>query len=370
MRPRNLGSRVIGAGCAEQRLQVLLLRGDGDVDGFDGGPRRWTAGSAGSAGALEEEAQFLPSGHLQDGLVVGTGSAAIPDVHGAATLTVRRGAQRDERGSRRNRRNRRNNEGRPTQSSRQSIIDEVHPNRRAFLRSLSLVPFSSAITELARAQPLTAFRRGWNHPWIGYGHDFGRAWGHDGLSTSGWTCETDPSALGFTESHVTIDPQSGRGALRIRTDLIGGHANRSRGAVHLSLIDHWPFACVPPNGRTTLDLDGVIVRYRIRLPRGSAGSSGAPNTLQLLFKTRVSADRWPSMLTAPVSINSSWEERDIEVAVRVDAGSAAYMDQGFDISDVSLIGLAMTVDARAPVPIDGVIWLDEFVLETRPRCRL
>lgn len=38
---------------------------------------------------------------------------------------------------------------------------------------------------------MPAFERGWNHPWIGYGHDFGRAWGHDGLSSNQRSCELD-----------------------------------------------------------------------------------------------------------------------------------------------------------------------------------
>lgn len=242
----------------------------------------------------------------------------------------------------------------------------THSDRRTFLRALTLTPFAASAASV-RAQRVDVFQRGWNHPWIGYGHDFGRAWGHDGLSTSGWTCETDPSALGFIESEVTIDPASGHGALRIRTQLLGGHPNRSRGAIYLSLADHWPFACPTPARGTALDLDGVLVRYRIRLPRGSAGSAGAPAALQLFLKTRLSAERWPSLYTAPVSINPSWEGRDVEISVRLDSRTAAYVDDGFDIRSVSLIGLAMTIDARAATPIDGTIWLEELVLETIPR---
>jgi hypothetical protein len=233
-----------------------------------------------------------------------------------------------------------------------------HSSRRTFLRALSLVPFASpALDVSARAQSLDVFRRGWNHPWIGYGHDFGRAWGHDGLSTSGWTCETDPSALGFTDSEVTVDPQSGRGALRVRARLIGGDPGRSRGAINLSLADHWPFACPLPDRGTTLNLDGVLVRFRIRLPRGSGGS-----ILQLLLKTRLTAERWPSMHSAPVTISPSWEERDVDISIRVDSRSAAYLEPGFDVRTVSLIGLAVSLQAGGSV--DGTVWLDELTLET------
>lgn len=248
-----------------------------------------------------------------------------------------------------------------------SPVPVPHSGRRAFLRALSLLPLSMrGLGAAARAQSADVFQSGWNHPWIGYGHDFGRAWGHDGLSTSGWTCETFWAAQGFTESQVTVDPASGRGALRIGAHLIGGHPNRSAGAVYLSIVDHWPFACPPPERAVAIDLDGVLARWRIRLPRGSAGSPEAPNALQLVLKTRLSAERWPSLHTPPVEISPAWEERDVEIIVRLDPRNAAYADPDFDIRQVGLVGLAMTINSGASA-VNGTIWIDEFVLETRPR---
>ena len=241
--------------------------------------------------------------------------------------------------------------------------------RRAFLRALSLLPFSAGALDLsARGRSVDTFQRGWNHPWIVYGHDFGRAWGHDGLSTSGWACDTDPNGRGFTDSEVTVDPASRGGALRVHADLLAGDPHRSKGAIYLSLADHWPYACPAPATGAGLNLDGVLVRLRLRLPRGSAGSSDAPNTLQLVLKTRLSAERWPSLYTAPVRISSSWEERDVDIAVMLDARTAAYAEPGVDLRNVSIIGLAMTTaeGARAGA-IRGAIWISEFVLDTVPR---
>lgn len=236
--------------------------------------------------------------------------------------------------------------------------------RRAFLRALSLLPFSAHAPRVS-ARPADVFHTGWNHPWIAYGHDFGRAWGHDGLSTNGWTCETHPSARGFTESRILVDAESGRGALRVTADLLGGDPGRSAGAVHLSLIDHWPLPCPQP-GQASLDLSGALARYRIRLPRGSAGSAEGSTWLQLFLKTRLSAERWPTLYTRPVSISPSWEERYVEIVVPLDGHDAAHIDADFDIRGVSLIGLAMGVDSRAPAAISGAVWLDEVVLETAP----
>lgn len=238
------------------------------------------------------------------------------------------------------------------------------PTRRALLRALSLLPLSGvAGAASARAQRRDTFQTGWNHPWIGYGHDFGRAWGHDGLSTSGWTCDTDPGSQGFTDSRVVIDAESGRGALRIGTDLRGGDSSRSRGAISLSIADHWPFPCPRPAGQPALNLDGVLARLRVRLPPGSAGQAFRANWLQFFLKTRLSDERWPTLHLRPVRIGPWWEERDTEIVIRLDPREAASADAGFDIRSVSLLGLAMGVEPVSP-PIDRPVWLDEVVLET------
>jgi hypothetical protein len=212
-----------------------------------------------------------------------------------------------------------------------------------------------------------AFVTGWNHPWIGYGHDFGRAWGHDGLSTNGWTCAPHPDIQGFTDSEVTTDPVSGRGALRIHAELSSGSPGRDRGAVYVSLVDHWPFACPPPESSHSVNLDRAVARLRVRLPRGSAGSARAPHGLHLFLKTRLSAERWPSLYTRVVTIDPGWEERDVDIVIPLDAPNAAHVDPDFDITRVSLIGFGMSAAAGSlPSTVSGTVWLDEFVLETVP----
>jgi hypothetical protein len=183
------------------------------------------------------------------------------------------------------------------------------------------------------------------------------------LSTSGWTCETGPATQGFTESRVLVNGEAGRGALRIQADLGAGDSARSRGAVSLSLIDHWPFACPQPAGNLAVNLDGVLIRIRVRLPRGSAGSAQAPNWVQLFLKTRLSAERWPTMYAAPVRIDPSWEARSVEIVIPVDTRQAVHIDDGFDPRKVGLIGLTMGMESGAVV---GPIWIEEVVLETSP----
>jgi hypothetical protein len=239
------------------------------------------------------------------------------------------------------------------------------PQRRAFLRALALLPISVPLVRgSARGQSASVFQLGWNHPWIGYGHDFGRAWGHDGLSTSGWTCETAFDTQGFTDAQVTTDPLTGRGALRVSADLVGKHPNRSSGEVHISLIDHWPFPCPRPEAPTFVNLDGGLIRYRVRLPRGSAGSPSAPNGLQLVLKTRLDDERWPSLYTRWENISSSWEDRDISIVAGTSLAEAAQVDAGFDPRRVSLIGVKLSVNSASASNFEGVVYLHELFVDT------
>lgn len=232
--------------------------------------------------------------------------------------------------------------------------------RRRFLRTLGLLPFWMASARPRAAEP---FHKGWNHPWIGYGHDFGRAWGHDGLSTSGWTCETFAGLRGFTAAQVATDPLSGRGALRIDCQLSGAEGERTAGAVYVSLRDHWPSGCPPLESASSVSLAGGPVRCRVRLPSGSAGAADSPNYLQFFAKTRLTPERWPSMFTAPIRISRSWEERYIDLSVRFDVRDAAHLDPGFELGYVSLIGLSMVAGSPSAA-LDAPIWIDEFALET------
>lgn len=232
--------------------------------------------------------------------------------------------------------------------------------RRRFLRTFGLLPFWMASARPRAAEP---FHKGWNHPWIGYGHDFGRAWGHDGLSTSGWTCETFAGLRGFTAAQVATDPLSGRGALRIGCQLSGAEGERSAGAVYVSLLDHWPSGCPPLESASYVSLADGLVRCRVRLPSGSAGAADSPNYLQFFAKTRLTPERWPSMFTAPLRISRSWEDRYVDLSVRFDVRDAAHLDPGFELGYVSLIGLAM-VAGSSSAALDAPIWIDEFAVET------
>jgi hypothetical protein len=243
----------------------------------------------------------------------------------------------------------------------------VQRERRVFLRALASVPLSLPLFRgHARSQSPPAFQLGWNHPWIAYGHDFGPAWGHDGISTSGWTHETFVGARGFTAARVVRDRATGRGSLRVTADLLGQDSTRSSGEVHLSLLDHWPFTCPSRATPVSVAADGALVRYRVRLPRGSAGPPSAPNGLQLVFKTRLGDAQWPSMYTRWENVNPAWEGRDVDITARISSAGAAHVDAGFDPARVSLIGLKLGMNAGSASALRDFIHIDDVAIETDP----
>jgi hypothetical protein len=242
-------------------------------------------------------------------------------------------------------------------------------NRREFLRALSALSAVPPVlgglrrTAAAASPPLL----GWNHPWIGYGHDFGEnAWGHDGLSTNGWTVERFPDSRGFIDSEVVRGfGASGTGSLRISADLMGGHPSRARGEVHVVLTDHLAAPC-PRGGEPHVNLEKVGVRCAVWLPPGSAGSPSAPNGVQFFFKTRVSEEQWSSLYTAWQNIQPAWEGRWTTLTAQVDTSGAAFVDPGFDATRVSLVGLKIGINAESAATIQGPLYLDDYVLETMP----
>jgi hypothetical protein len=216
-----------------------------------------------------------------------------------------------------------------------------------------------------RTEQTTSFVVGWNVPWYGYGHDVGEnAWGHDGFSTNGWTRETYVDSQGFTDVELApIGVCSGRGVLRISTNIVGGHPNRASGEVHVHLGDHLPGLCVPVGASPALNLSNAIARCRLVLPAGSAGSASAPNGIQFVFKTRVSDSVWPSLHTTWQNISPSWEGRCVDLTARVNPAEAAHVDSGFDAGSITLAGLKVGANSQAAAQLQGIIEVESYALD-------
>ena len=239
-------------------------------------------------------------------------------------------------------------------------------SRREFLKLNALGLGAGAVS--ASLGPLTVanaaggsgagFLVGVNYPWLAYGQDFGKnAWGHEGLSTNGWTCQTSTDSQGLINTRRATDrAHAGLASLSITADLAGQHPSRSRGEVYVDLGSH-----PPPNVTVPVNLRGRTVSCWLWLPRGSAGWPSAPNGVQFLVKS----DGWRSWYGPWINIQPQWEEQWVQVTASL-AGPPSYQDAGFDPAKVVALGLKVAINVASTATLQGTIGLDDYTLGTSP----
>ena len=227
-------------------------------------------------------------------------------------------------------------------------------------------PVAIAILLLSPQHSAAQVERGWNHPWVGYGTDAGsNAWGHSGLSSSGWSAQTHSTTQGFTNARrISNGNCSGTAALRVDVALNGGQPNIRSGEVELSLINHPPAIGSARGPGQPLNLDGRQARVRLWLPPGSAGPASAPNGVQLVFKTRLSDTNYPSLYTVWQNINTAWEGTCVEFAAVVsNTGPAAVRDPGFDARSVALVAVKLGINTLSAAVVTGNLDLESFSID-------
>jgi hypothetical protein len=223
--------------------------------------------------------------------------------------------------------------------------------------SLCVLPFLCSISP-ACAQVGEEFMVGINYPWIAYGHDFGgNAWGHDGLTTNGWTYQTYTDSQGFTDTRVCSEKAcSGEASLCITADLQGQDQHKANGEVYVDLRNH------PPPGITApINLEGVTVHCKLWLPKGSAGYSHAPNGVQLFFKS----EGWLSWYSEWINIQPAWEGVCHTITVNL-SDQPGRKDLQFDPTKVIAVGVKVAINSSSDAKLQGTIYLDDYILETDP----
>jgi len=224
-----------------------------------------------------------------------------------------------------------------------------------FLGLASVLP----IARIPGASAAETFISGVNYPWVAYGHDFGRnGWGYDGLSTGGWTYQTYPDSQGFVDVRRTTEKShSGRYSLRVDANLLGGHPNRSKGEVYVSIEAH------PPRGSASpLNLEGGGFECWLFFPPGASGDPHAPNGIQMFLKSKI-GDNWYSWYSYWQNILSSWEGRWIQISISL-SDPPGYSDAQFDPRHVIAAGVKVGVNSYSSAALQGPIYLDDVVFRT------
>jgi hypothetical protein len=206
------------------------------------------------------------------------------------------------------------------------------------------------------------FVTGANYPWIAYGHDFGKnEWGHDGFMTAGWTYQTFSNTQGFTDARFSkLRVHAGMSSLAVTANLVGKDPNRAQGEVYLDLQNHTPKGVAVP-----VNLQNVTVHSWVFLPKGSAGSSQAPNGLQLFFKSKGldPLDPLYSLYSPFQNIRPEWEENWVEFTANA-SGPAGFADPAYDPTRIIEVGLKVAINDQSTAVINGKIFLDDYLLAT------
>ncbi|HST24309.1 MAG TPA: hypothetical protein VLR90_24615 [Blastocatellia bacterium] len=245
-----------------------------------------------------------------------------------------------------------------------SIFAPRHTAFRTFARTIIAILFLTLFNSSPALGQHKRCLAGANHPWIAYGHDFGKnEWGHDGIITTGWTYQTFRDSQGFIDSRLTrTQAHTGTGALSITSDLAGQHPNRSGGEVHFDLVNHRVGGL-----SAALNLTNITARCWVLLPKGSAGDPNAPNGVQLFFKSKEKKENGDEVFH---SAYSPW--RDIEPAIEGQwvqftanpSDPQNSINGNFKATEVVEIGIKVGTGGQSTASFSGNIYIDDLVLET------
>ncbi|MBI2838732.1 MAG: hypothetical protein HYX75_10475 [Acidobacteria bacterium] len=208
---------------------------------------------------------------------------------------------------------------------------------------------------------------GANWPWAVYGHDYGwNAWGHDGLSTGGWTYQTYKNSRGFKHARPCPDNDcGGEHSLCIEADLNGAIDSRSRGEVHISLKEHAPIDSRASCRRIAVPVDmrNGSVSCDVWLPSGSLGDEGARNGVQLFLKSE--GKDWPAWYSPWKDIQPGWVAKCRSIRASL-SDTPGYVDPSFDPSRVIAVGYKLGVNDYSDAKLRDVIYVDDYTLHTNP----
>jgi hypothetical protein len=207
------------------------------------------------------------------------------------------------------------------------------------------------------------FLRGFNLPFIGYGHDFGRnAWGYDGLATSGWRVRRSGDNQGFQRLQRIRQGECGGPAMRVEFALDPAGTSRRGGELFVDVETYSPIPCPGPATPRTLNLDGATARLRIWLPPGSAGAEAAPNGVQLFFSTK--AGSGPASFYTPWrNLQKDWEGRSVELTALVSNTAPGSIPAGFDAARISELGIRFRLNDRAAGGVAGFLEVESLSLD-------
>ncbi|MFH1784761.1 MAG: hypothetical protein ABH868_07750 [bacterium] len=171
------------------------------------------------------------------------------------------------------------------------------------------------------------------------------------IGDQNWTHQTYVDSQACTSvAQTSAESQTGAYSLQMNMSLIGGHANNSKGEAY-----------VDRGEGSEIDLQGVPLNVWTYCPTGSDGNPSNANGIQVFFKD----SSWRSWYGPWQSIGDNLTWYDIlmdtwtELAVTLGTTTPAYVDAGFDATNVRMIGIKMGTGGGSTATYNGPIYIDE-----------
>lgn len=139
--------------------------------------------------------------------------------------------------------------------------------------------------------------------------------------------------------------------LELEARLAGGHPHDSKGEIFLDLTSQQEF---PRN------MQGMQITALVKAPAGFLGEGSRPNGAQAFVKDA----QWRSQYGPWVNVTQA--DTWLRVALVVGAAGAAYTDQGFEPTDVRLVGVKFAIGEGSRSPYTGPLYVKDVQISRAP----
>ncbi|MCS7231217.1 MAG: InlB B-repeat-containing protein [Elusimicrobiota bacterium] len=165
-------------------------------------------------------------------------------------------------------------------------------------------------------------------------------------SAQGWVHQTYTDSQAITAvARDTTRARYGSASLRCTVNLIGGHANYSKGEAYVDM-------------QTPVNLSNTIVTVWVWVPQEAVGDETSPNGIQIFFKDSNWRNRYSSWrnIGGGEIIPGQWSKVEVNTATEI----WGWDEPGFNLNQVRVVGVKIGAGGQSTATFNGYIWIDSF----------
>ncbi len=159
----------------------------------------------------------------------------------------------------------------------------------------------------------------------------------------GWVIQTYTDSQAITNVvQDTTKAKYGSASLKCTVNLIGGHANYSKGETYIDM-------------QTATNMSNVTVSVWVWVPQEAVGDPTAPNGIQIFFKDSSWKSKYSSWYSigGGVVVPGQWSHITVNTATEQWG-----WDDGCNMSQVRLVGVKIGTGTGSTATFSGYIWID------------